>query len=270
MDPVPRSDLPAKAGTDLAHSDRKEVDSIRQIEHKRASVSSAQRLLSLLSRPAPHPTRFTEPVRLPTTGNDNAMLRSFLASLGSDAVVLDLGSGSRKLTSTIVACDIVPYAEVDVVGDAHNLPFSANSFDAAVLQSVIEHVPEPERVLSECARVLNANGLLYVEAPFLYPVHAEEDYYRWTLKGLRYAIGKHLMVIDSGVAMASATALSLAWRGYVDQIVGRRSWLVANGIAWATSWVKYLDRSRAHSLPGTVYAHSFVLAQKRPNASPET
>jgi len=40
-----------------------------------------------------------------------------------------------------------------VRADAHNLPFGDLSFDTAILGDMLEHVPDPARVLSEAARV---------------------------------------------------------------------------------------------------------------------
>jgi ubiquinone/menaquinone biosynthesis C-methylase UbiE len=42
--------------------------------------------------------------------------------------------------------------------DAYNLDFSPGSFDGAFLCWVLEHIPEPERVLSEVRRVLKTNS----------------------------------------------------------------------------------------------------------------
>ncbi|HKU38928.1 MAG TPA: methyltransferase domain-containing protein [Polyangiales bacterium] len=57
-----------------------------------------------------------------------------------------------------------------VAGDASALPLSAASFDVAVLNEVLEHVPDQRRVLSELHRVLAPSGRLVLMSPNrLYP-----------------------------------------------------------------------------------------------------
>ncbi|MCB2205554.1 class I SAM-dependent methyltransferase [bacterium] len=50
-------------------------------------------------------------------------------------------------------------------GDLTSLRFADRSFDAAVLQDVIEHVTDPQLVLREMARVLRPSGILYLSTP---------------------------------------------------------------------------------------------------------
>ena len=50
-------------------------------------------------------------------------------------------------------------------GDVRALPFPDSSFDAAVLQDVIEHVSDPSSVLAEISRVLRGGGVLYLSTP---------------------------------------------------------------------------------------------------------
>jgi ubiquinone/menaquinone biosynthesis C-methylase UbiE len=45
-----------------------------------------------------------------------------------------------------------------VVADVTSLPFADGSFDGITCGYVLEHVPAPEKGLSECARVLRAGG----------------------------------------------------------------------------------------------------------------
>lgn len=52
-----------------------------------------------------------------------------------------------------------------VVGDAHELPFPDNSFDAAYSVRVFEIIGEPRRALSEMARVLAPGGRLVINGP---------------------------------------------------------------------------------------------------------
>jgi phosphatidylethanolamine/phosphatidyl-N-methylethanolamine N-methyltransferase len=51
-----------------------------------------------------------------------------------------------------------PFVKSLVVMDAQNLTFSDASFDCVVAQFVITLVSDPERVLSECARVVRPGG----------------------------------------------------------------------------------------------------------------
>ena len=50
-------------------------------------------------------------------------------------------------------------------GDAENLPFVDESFDAVISVGAIEYFPDPERVLKELARVANPNGNIIVCGP---------------------------------------------------------------------------------------------------------
>jgi phosphatidylethanolamine/phosphatidyl-N-methylethanolamine N-methyltransferase len=51
-----------------------------------------------------------------------------------------------------------PYVNKLMVMDAHDLSFPDRSFDCVVAQFVITLVADPERVLSECARVVRPGG----------------------------------------------------------------------------------------------------------------
>ena len=50
-------------------------------------------------------------------------------------------------------------------GDAENLPFIDDSFDAVISVGAIEYFPDPEKVLKELARVANPNGNVIVCGP---------------------------------------------------------------------------------------------------------
>jgi len=176
---------------------------------------------------------------------------------------MDLGSGERRLSAEIVNLDIIAAPSVDVIADGHELPFPDEVFDGIVLQSVIEHVPEPGVMLAECHRVLKSGGRLWVEAPFIYPVHDPSDYYRWTLQGLRYIVSKNFEVTRSGALMGPSSALSLSWRTFVNWKLRRIHWGFRNSVAWLTAWVKLLDRDQALVDPPETYALAYVLGTKR-------
>ena len=78
-----------------------------------------------------------------------------------------------------------------VLGDAHDLPFVDAAFDAAVIQAVLEHVVDPQRVVAELHRVLREDGVLYSEVPFMQQVHeGAYDFTRYTDLGHRRRVLK--------------------------------------------------------------------------------
>lgn len=76
---------------------------------------------------------------------------------------------------------------VDVQADlSRSLPFGDDSFDTVVLSDVLEHLPEPWRLVREIGRILAPGGHAFVNVPFLYGIHeSPHDYYRFTEFAIR-------------------------------------------------------------------------------------
>lgn len=55
------------------------------------------------------------------------------------------------------------FAEVDL--GTHGLPFPDDLFDAVVASHVMEHVPDPIALVTECIRVCKPGGVVYLECP---------------------------------------------------------------------------------------------------------
>jgi len=99
--------------------------------------------------------------------------------------LLEIGSGVRKIHPHVVNLDIGLFDNVDVVGDGHHLPFADNSFDGVVIEVVLEHIREPEKVISEIHRVLKKRGYVYSVIPFMHPYHGYPgDYRRFSIEGV--------------------------------------------------------------------------------------
>jgi SAM-dependent methyltransferase len=86
-------------------------------------------------------------------------------------LLLDLGCGpqspARHLPAAVViGLDEQFHPNITVQAQAQKLPFRADSFDAIIANHTFEHFPDLNASLSEAARVLKPNGLLYIAVPF--------------------------------------------------------------------------------------------------------
>lgn len=192
--------------------------------------------------------------------------------------ILDIGAAQRWLQSQLpptahyTALDYpatgqaLYAAQPDVFADAANLPFPAACFDGVFCLEVLEHVPEPAKVMQEIARVLKHGGRAWISMPFLYPLHdAPFDFQRYTVFGLRRAAEQAGLVIQHlqprGHALRTAGLLGcLALAGAVDAATGWRKWLLLlptlllivgiNLAAWSISlvWPNWPQLSHGHEL----------------------
>jgi len=110
--------------------------------------------------------------------------------------LLDVGCGSKpyrqflldnKYISQYTGLDIetaIVYNEEvkpDFTWDGINMPFADNSFDTLMATEVLEHCPDPNRIINEMKRVLKPGGLLFFTVPFLWNLHeVPHDEYRYT------------------------------------------------------------------------------------------
>jgi SAM-dependent methyltransferase len=126
------------------------------------------------------------------------------ACMGLHGVVLDVGCADgrprRHLSADAryVGLDFFSTAKQwygtrpDVYADAQLLPLANASIDHSLLLDVLEHIPHPDRCLSELHRVLKPGGTLRIQVPFLYPLHdVPLDFNRWTRFGLQRAAHKY-------------------------------------------------------------------------------
>ncbi len=114
----------------------------------------------------------------------NGARKRLLKSLPENAGILNLGSGTKRFGNKCVNLDIEPFANVDIVADARNMPFLDGSFDLVILEYVIEHVEDSQKMISEIYRVLKDGGVVYSTVPFMQSYHGNpKDYYRFTMEG---------------------------------------------------------------------------------------
>lgn len=107
-----------------------------------------------------------------------------MANINSDSFVLEVGCGTGFTTEEIVrrtgeekvvAVDLTPEQMMKAraklgnvnyfLGDAENLPFKDDSFDAAISAGSIEYWPNPQKGIEEMARVTKSGGKVVILAP---------------------------------------------------------------------------------------------------------
>lgn len=125
--------------------------------------------------------------------------------------LVDIGCGLRPYQS-LFAPHIGRYIGIDypptgsdrtqidatIYADSTHLPLRDRCADTVLTTQVLEHVPEPLRMLREAHRVLRPGGKLIMTAPFVWGEHeTPQDFYRYTSYGLRYLLGRaSLRVLD--------------------------------------------------------------------------
>lgn len=143
----------------------------------------------------------------------------------------------------IVESDVAFGVRTNLIADAHDLPFQANTFDGIIAQAVLEHVLDPWRCAAEIHRVLKSGGVVYAETPFMQQVHAGRfDFTRFTHLGHR-RLFRGFREIDSGAACGAGMTLAWSWAYFLHSFCRTKN---AAQIAFAAAsltafWLKYFD-----------------------------
>jgi ubiquinone/menaquinone biosynthesis C-methylase UbiE/uncharacterized protein YbaR (Trm112 family) len=160
--------------------------------------------------------------------------------VGGGAIGQNMDSFYSDPRIALVSFDIYVSPNVQFVADGHNIPLADNSFDAVIIQAVLEHVLEPVTVVSEIYRVLKQDGLVYAETPFLQHVHeGAYDFTRFTESGHRYLF-KNFELIKSGTSAGAGTQLLWSIDIFVRGLF--RSKKMGKLIKICLFWLQYFDR----------------------------
>jgi SAM-dependent methyltransferase len=105
-----------------------------------------------------------------------------------DRLFLDVGCGRRSRTyDNCLYLDVYPSPSADLVmAPACRYPIADASLDGIGCFAVLEHVTEPWTAAAEFRRMLKPGGQVFIDYPFLVPVHGyPSHYYNATREGLR-------------------------------------------------------------------------------------
>jgi SAM-dependent methyltransferase len=181
----------------------------------------------------------------------DAKRRAVISSGGHDRSCLVIGAGDnmrenetlKEAFGSVVTTDVSVNTGVRLICDGHELPFVDDQFDFVMLTAVLEHVLDPERVVTEISRVLRLGGTVYAVTPFMQQVHMGAfDFQRFTDLGHRWLFRGFA---ESERGTCGGPASSLLWSlCYFSGSFGwsRNSSLVFSMFPRALFfWLKYLD-----------------------------
>jgi len=133
----------------------------------------------------------------------------FAAALPENIRVLDAGAGEGQYADRFTRQKYIGvdlgigdtnwnYAGLDCLADLTALPFRDASFDAALNVVTLEHVREPQCVLSELGRVMKPGAKLLLVVPHEWEEHQiPHDYFRYTRYGVRLLVERAGLEIES-------------------------------------------------------------------------
>lgn len=239
---------------------------------KSTTLKSEPKLLQYLRRLIPDNS-----INLKAEANYKELLKLLLESNSAPKVLVVGGSLVGAGLNTILSYPSIELIETDValggqtglVCDAHNLPFVTGSFDAVIIQAVLEHVVDPYRCVNEIHRVLKKNGLVYAETPFMQQVHlGRYDFTRFTHLGHR-RLFRYFEELSSGAMCGPGMALAWAYEYFLLSFVkAKPARVLVRGFARLTGfWLKYFDRFLINK-PGALDAASgfYFLGRKSDQA----
>ena len=98
--------------------------------------------------------------------------RRLLSFLPYEHLILEIGGGSgnfKATTSRVISIDLAVSPWVDILGDAHTLPFPESTFGGIAMLDVFHHLARPSVFFCEALRVLRPGGRLVMIEPGMTP-----------------------------------------------------------------------------------------------------
>lgn len=228
----------------------------------RTSPSWRRRLLQLTTPPGFSYKTQTSRSRIP----------HFVASLGSQATILNLGSGRTSFGSQVINLDISALPNVNVVAVGEHLPVKDACLDGVITQGVLEHVPDLQATLAEIDRVLLPGGQVYHEIPFIQGYHASpHDYRRFTRQGIHELVANY-QILDQGVAVGPSSAVVWILSEWLALLFSPGSqWLHRLGrrlFGWLLTPLKFLDAWLEHHPDASLVASALYIEARKPDGKP--
>lgn len=188
-----------------------------------------------------------------------------LSRLSDDDLCVSIGGGPRRVHPFFVNLNIEKFDNVEVVADAHRLPYADASVRAIQWEAVLEHLTDPDVAVREIHRVLEDGGEVFSVTPFLQKFHAYPNhFFNPTLEGHKLVFERAGFVIqENGVCVGPSWMISDLVIEYVGMLVpirGVRA-LAMLGTRVVLLPLRFLDillnrLPESHILASTTFVHA--------------
>ncbi len=149
-------------------------------------------------------------------------------SLNGSGIWLDVGCGQQPYRSFFnvekyIGMDIDGRNEiqfeqnnVDIFYNGIKFPIDSCSIDGVICTQVLEHVANPENLISEIERVLKPGGKLILTVPFSWQQHEKPyDFARFTSFGLRHLLESRFCINEYHKTTGSIETIAQALSIYI-------------------------------------------------------
>jgi SAM-dependent methyltransferase len=118
------------------------------------------------------------------TERSEEAFREIFDGVEPGSLCISIGGGPMREHPSLVNVNIGPFANVDVVADAHHLPYADASVDAIFCEAVLEHLAQPHEAVKEMLRVCRSEASVYANTPFMQAYHGYPNHFQnFTLSG---------------------------------------------------------------------------------------
>jgi SAM-dependent methyltransferase len=169
------------------------------------------------------------------------VINKLLADLPKNHLSISVGGGPTRIHHEITNININRFPGVDIVADAHELPYEDNSVDFIYCEAVLEHLQHPQKSVAEMHRVLRPGGKVFAITPFLQPYHGYPFHFQnFTLQGHRQLFeDAGLSVLHSGTCVGPGfmiSQLSLVYLKYLPKPIRLLIWPFVMAFARLVLW----------------------------------
>jgi uncharacterized protein YbaR (Trm112 family)/SAM-dependent methyltransferase len=136
--------------------------------------------------------------------------RIILQSLLDNQIVVEIGAGNIAFDDPcIIRMDVTLSPYVDLVADAHYMPFLPESLDFVFSLAVFEHLRNPFQAAQSIYEVLKDGGYIYNECNFVFAYHGYPyHYFNASLQGMEQ-IFSDFVALRKGVATYQMPSFAL-------------------------------------------------------------